>query len=105
LKGLGVTTKQRSSLFPDIPAIGELLPGYEVALWNGIVIPASTSSDIVSKLNSSIIKALNQPDLKQRLAEQGSDPAGNSPAEFKQFISTEVDKWAAIVKVSGAKVD
>jgi len=105
LKGLGVTTKQRSSLFPDIPAIGELLPGYEVALWNGIVMPANTPPDVVNKLNAAIVKALNQPDIRQRLAEQGSDPAGNSPAEFKQFISTEVDKWAAIVKVSGAKVD
>ena len=105
LKGLGVTTRQRSALFPDIPAIGELLPGYEVALWNGIVIPANTPADIVNKLNAAIVKALNQADIKQRLAEQGSDPAGNSPAEFKQFIATEVDKWAAIVRISGAKVD
>ena len=105
LKGLGVTTRQRSSLFPDIPAIGELLPGYEVALWNGIVIPATTPPDIVNKLNAAIVKALNQADIKQRLAEQGSDPAGNSPAEFRQFIATEVDKWANIVRISGAKVD
>ena len=105
LKGLGVTTKQRSSLFPDIPAIGELLPGYEVALWNGIAIPANTRADIVNKLNAAIVKALNQPDIRQRLAEQGSDPAGNSPAEFRQFIATEVDKWANIVRISGAKVD
>ncbi|HEY0722648.1 MAG TPA: tripartite tricarboxylate transporter substrate-binding protein, partial [Pyrinomonadaceae bacterium] len=105
LKGLGVTTKQRSSLFPDIPAIGELLPGYEVALWNGIVIPANTPPEIVARLNTAIVKALSQPDIKQRLAEQGSDPAGNSPVEFRQFISTEVDKWANIVRISGAKVD
>jgi len=69
LKGLGVTTKQRSSLFPDIPAIGELLPGYEVALWNGIVMPANTPPDVVNKLNAAIVKALNQPDIRQRLAE------------------------------------
>jgi tripartite-type tricarboxylate transporter receptor subunit TctC len=105
LKGLGVTTKQRSSLFPDVPAIGEVLPGYEVALWNGIVVPANTPPDIVNKLNGAIVKALNQPDIKQRLAEQGSDPAGNTPVEFRQFIATEVDKWGAIVRVSGAKVD
>jgi tripartite-type tricarboxylate transporter receptor subunit TctC len=105
LKGLGVTTRQRSSLFPDIPAIGEVLPGYEVALWNGIMIPANTPPDIVNKLNGAIVKALNQPDIKQRLAEQGSDPAGNSPAEFKQFIAAETEKWARIVKISGARVD
>ena len=105
LKGLGVTTKQRSSLYPDIPAIGEILPGYEVALWNGIVIPANTPADIVGKLNGAIIKALAQADIKQRLAEQGSDPAGNSSAEFRQFIASEVGKWAKLVQISGAKVD
>jgi tripartite-type tricarboxylate transporter receptor subunit TctC len=105
LKGLGVTTRQRSSLFPDIPAIGEVLPGYEVALWNGIVIPANTPAEIVNKLNNAIVKALNQADIKQRLAEQGSDPAGNSPAEFRQFIAAEVEKWGTLVRISGAKVD
>lgn len=105
LKGLGVTTKQRSSLYPDIPAIGEILPGYEVALWNGIVVPANTPADIVGKLNSAVVKALAQPDIKQRLAEQGSDPAGTTPAEFRQFIAGEVGKWAKLVQISGAKVD
>ena len=105
LKGLGVTTKQRSSLFPDIPAIGEVLPGYEVALWNGIMIPAHTPADIINKLNSAIMRSLGQEDIKLRLAEQGSDAAGNSPAEFRQFIATESEKWARIVRISGAKVD
>jgi len=105
LKALGVTTRQRSPLYPDIPAIGEVLPGYEVALWNGIMIPANAPADIIAKLNSSIVKALAQADIKQRLAEQGSDPAGNTPAEFRQFIAGEVGKWAKLVQISGAKVE
>ncbi len=105
LKGLGVTTRQRSSRYPDIPAIGEQLPGYEVALWNGILVPANTPADIIGKLNGAIIKALAQPDMKQRLAEQGSDPAGTTPAEFRQFIASEVGKWAKLVQISGAKAE
>ena len=84
-----------------MPAIGEVLPGYEVALWNGILAPAN----IVDKLNAAIVKVLNQPEVKARLAEQGSEPVGNSPAEFKQFIGTEVDKWRSLVRISGAKIE
>lgn len=105
LKGLGVTTRQRSLRYPDVPAIGEVLPGYEVALWNGIMAPANTPADIVTKLNAAIVKALNQADIKQRLAEQGSDPAGTSPAEFRKFIASELGKWAKLVQISGAKVE
>jgi len=105
LKGLGVTTRQRSSRYPDIPTIGEQLRGYEVALWNGILVPANTPTDIIGKLNSAINKALVQPDMKQRLAEQGSDPAGTTPAEFRQFIASEVGKWAKLVQISGAKAE
>ncbi len=105
LKGLGVTTRQRSSRYPDIPAIGEQLPGYEVALWNGIMVPVNTPADIINRLNGAIVKALAQADMKQRFAEQGSDPAGTTPAEFRKFIAAEVGKWAKLVQISGAKVE
>lgn len=105
LKGLGVTTRNRSPLYPDVPAIGEVLPGYEVALWNGIMLPAGAPADVVTKLNAAIVKVLAQADIKQRFAEQGSDPAPNSPAEFRQFIAGELGKWAKLVQISGAKVD
>jgi tripartite-type tricarboxylate transporter receptor subunit TctC len=105
LKGLGVTTRQRSPRYPDIPAIGEALPGYELAPWNGIFVPANTPPDIVNKLNNAIVKGLGQADIKQRLAEQGSDPAGNSPADFRQFIAGEIGKWAKLVQISGAKAE
>jgi len=105
VKALGITTKKRSPLLPEVPAIGEVLPGYEVALWNGILAPAKTPAEIVNKLNEAIVKVLNQADVKARLAEQGSEPVGNSPAEFKQFIAGEVGKWKELVRISGAKVE
>ena len=74
---------------------------YGTALWR----PANTPGELVAKLNSAIVKALGQADIKQRLAEQGSDPAGNTPAEFKQFIAGELGKRAKLVQISGAKVD
>ena len=105
VKALGITTKRRSPLLPEVPTIGEMLPGYEVALWNAILAPARTPADIVNKLNEAILKVLNQPEVRARLAEQGSEPVGNSPLEFRQFIATEVDKWRALVMISGAKVE
>jgi len=105
VKALGVTTRKRSALLPEVPAIGEVLPGYEVALWNGILAPAKTPPEILNKLNEAIVKVINLPETKVRLAEQGSEPVGNTPAEFKQFIAAEVGKWGELVKISGATVE
>jgi len=105
VKALGITTKKRSPVLPDVPTIAEALPGYEVALWNAILAPAKTPADIVSKLNEAIVKVLNQADVKARFAEQGSEPVGSSPAEFKQFIAAEVGKWKELVRISGAKIE
>lgn len=105
VKPLGVTTKNRSALLPDVPAIGEFLPGYEVALWNAIMAPAGTPPEIVDKLNAAILKLLADPEVKDKLAKQGSEPSGKTPAEFKQFIASETQKWAELVKISGARVE
>jgi len=105
VKALGITTKKRSPVLPDVPTIAEALPGYEVALWNAILAPAKTPADIVNKLNEAIVKVLNQADVKARFAEQGSEPVGSSPAEFKQFIAAEVGKWKELVRISGAKIE
>ena len=105
VKALGITTKKRSPVLPDVPTIAESLPGYEVALWNAILAPAKTPADIVNKLNEAIVKVLNQADVKARFAEQGSEPVGSSPAEFKQFIAAEVGKWKELVRISGAKIE
>ena len=105
VRALGITTKKRSPLLPEVPTIAESLPGYEVALWNAILAPARTPADIVNKLNEAIVKVLNLPEVRARLAEQGSEPVGNSPAEFTQFIAAEVGKWKELVRISGAKIE
>jgi tripartite-type tricarboxylate transporter receptor subunit TctC len=105
VKALGITTKARSALFPELPAIGEILPGYEVALWNGLLVPAKTPVDVVAKLNEAAVRVLHQPEVRKLLAEQGSEPVGNSYAEFRDFIASEVPKWRSLVELSGARVE
>jgi len=104
LKALGITTAKRSPLLPEVPTILESLPGYEVALWNGLLAPAKTPPDIIDKVNRATIEALRSPEVKAKLAEQGSEPVGNTPAEFKAFIDSELVKWRRLVEISGATV-
>ena len=105
VKALGITTRKRSPLLPEIPTINEYLPGYEVALWNGIVAPAQTSPEVVAKLSEAIAKVVSEPAVKTKLLEQGSEPTSKSPEEFKRFIADEVAKWRELVKISGARVE
>jgi tripartite-type tricarboxylate transporter receptor subunit TctC len=105
VKALGITTRKRSPLFPEVPTINEYLPGYEVALWNGIVAPTQTSPDVVNKLSQAIATVINQPAVKNKLLEQGSEPTSKTPEEFKRFIAEEVAKWRELVKLSGARVE
>jgi tripartite-type tricarboxylate transporter receptor subunit TctC len=104
LKALGITTAKRSPLLPEVPTIAESLPGYEVTLWNGLLAPAKTAPEIIDRINRATIDALRSDALKAKLAEQGSEPAGNTPAEFKTFIGTELVKWRRLVEISGATV-
>jgi tripartite-type tricarboxylate transporter receptor subunit TctC len=102
LRALGITTAARSPLLPDVPTIAETLAGYEVRLWNGLLAPAKTPPDIIERINRAAIDALRSSEVKAKLAEQGSEPVGNSPAEFKTFIASELVKWRRLVEVSGA---
>ncbi len=104
VKALGVTTVKRSPLLPEVAPIAETLPGYEIALWNGLVAPAKTPPEIIDRINKATIDALRSPELKAKLAEQGSEPVGNTPAEFKAFIDSELIKWRKLVEISGASV-
>lgn len=104
VRALGITTTKRSPLLSDVPPIAETLPGYEIALWNGLVAPAKTPPEIIDRINKATIDALRSPELKAKLAEQGSEPVGNTPAEFKTFIDSELVKWRKLVEISGATV-
>jgi len=105
LKPLAVTTKTRSSRIPNVPAITEILPGYEIVLWNGIFAPAATAPAIVNKLSSAIQTVMKDPAVLNKLAEQGSTALGSNSADFKQVVDAEIPKWAELIKMSGAKVD
>jgi len=105
LRALGVTTARRSAQLPDIPAIGEVLPGYEVALWNGIVGPAGLPAPVVARLGAEMVAIVGSPEMRAKLAEQGSEPVGSTPQEFAAFVAAEQPKWAELVRISGATVD
>jgi tripartite-type tricarboxylate transporter receptor subunit TctC len=103
LRALAVTSATRSDALPDVPTIGEFLPGYEATAWFGIGAPKNTPAEIVEKLNKAINAGLVDPQFKARLIELGGAPAPSSPADFGSFIASETEKWATIVRFSGAK--
>jgi len=105
LRALAVTTTNRSELLPDIPAIGEFLPGYEASAWHGIGAPRNTPTELVELLNKQINAGLADAKMKTRIADLGYQAYATSPAEFAKFIGEETDKWAKIVKISGAKAE
>lgn len=107
LKAFAVTSAVRSAALPDVPTVAEAgkLPGFEASSWFGLLAPAGTPPDIVSRVQQETAKALNTPAVKERLLAQGAIPSGNTPAEFAALIDAEIKKWGAVVKASGAKVD
>ena len=107
LKALAVTSLQRSSALPDVPTVEEAagLKGFDATSWFGLLAPAGTPPDIVSRIQQEVAKSLNTSAIKEKLLAQGAIPSGNTPAEFARHIDAEHKKWAPVVKTSGAKVD
>jgi tripartite-type tricarboxylate transporter receptor subunit TctC len=105
LRALGVTAGKRSDALPDVPTIGETVPGYEAVVWYGIVAPKGTLPEIVGTLNSAVNAVLADPKLKARLAELGGEAMPMTSAQFGKLIADETEKWAKVVKFSGAKAE
>jgi tripartite-type tricarboxylate transporter receptor subunit TctC len=103
LHALAVTTPERSDEFPDVPTIGEFVPGYEASAWYGIGAPEGTPADIIDKLNKETNAALADSKIKARLTEFGGTILAGSPVDFGKFIATETEKWAKVVKFAGIK--
>jgi tripartite-type tricarboxylate transporter receptor subunit TctC len=105
LRALGVTSASRAAALPDTPTVADTVPGFEASSWFGILAPAGTPRDVVTKINAETAKWLASPDAKEKLAGQGANVAGGSPDVFAKHIQVETAKWAKVVKESGAKVD
>jgi tripartite-type tricarboxylate transporter receptor subunit TctC len=104
LRALAVTTATRSEALPDIPTVGEFVPGYEASAWYGIGAPRNTPVEVIDKLNKEINAGLADPKIKARLADLGNAPLALSPADFGKLIAEETEKWAKVVKFAGAKI-
>ena len=105
LRGLGVTTAKRSPALPDLPAIGELLPGYASDFWFGMWAPAGTPREIISRVNQALVRILKQPEVLERLKTDGVTPVGSTPEEFARAIARDIPMWSKVVKAGNIKVD
>jgi len=105
LKALGVTGSRRAKAMPDVPAIAETLPGFDIQAWYGFLAPAGTPREIVNKIHDDAVAIIKRPDFQERLARDGIEPVANTPQEFAAQIKTDLGKWARIVKAANAKLD
>jgi tripartite-type tricarboxylate transporter receptor subunit TctC len=105
LRPLALTTGTRSQMLPDLPTVSEFVSGYEVSSWFGIGAPKATPAEIVETLNKGINAALADPKIKARIADLSSVPLAMTPADFTRLVATETEKWAKVIKFSGAKPD
>jgi tripartite-type tricarboxylate transporter receptor subunit TctC len=105
LRAIAVTTPQRLPSNPELPTVAEALPGFEVVGWYGVIGPANMPPPLVKRLHEELVKALNLPDVRARIEGDGSQPVGSSPEEFRRFMHADLDKWAKLVKESGAKLN
>ncbi len=105
LRALAVSTQKRAPLLPDVPALADTLPGFDVTQWNAVWAPAATPKDVLDKLSTEITRIVQSPDYKARMTDQGSEAIGNSPSELAAFQKAEIDKYRKIAQQANIKVD
>ena len=105
LRAVATLGPKRISQLPDVPAVSETLPGYEVTNWFGMVVPAATPRDVVTRLHAEILRVLRLPDVRDSLIAQGTEPVGSSPEEFGAFMKSEASKWARVIKEANIRAD
>jgi tripartite-type tricarboxylate transporter receptor subunit TctC len=105
LRALGVTSAKRSATVPEVPAVAEVLPGFEIVSWQAIFAPAGVPQPIVDKLSAEMIKAVKDPEITSKLVAQGIEPGGMTPAELAAFQKAELDKWARVIKTANIKAE
>jgi tripartite-type tricarboxylate transporter receptor subunit TctC len=105
LRALAVTTAMRAEALPDIPTVGDFLPGYEASSWYGIGAPRNTPAEIIDKLNKEINAGLADPKMKARLVDLGGTALSGSPADFGKLIADETEKWAKVIRAAGIKAE
>ena len=103
LRAYGVTSAARQPSLPDLPTIGETVPGFELQAWFGVFGPAKLPDGIVGKLNRAVVDALKDPKMREQLTREGASPAALTPAEFAAFVREDIERWAPVVRSSGAK--
>jgi tripartite-type tricarboxylate transporter receptor subunit TctC len=105
LRALAATTATRSEMLPDVPTVGEFVPGYEASTWSGVGAPKATPAEIVDKLNKEINAALADPNMKARLADLGSTPLVGSATDFGKLIAVETEKWGNVIRALNIKAE
>jgi len=105
VKPIAITSPKRAHIAPDIPTVAETFPGFSVLSITGVVVPSATPRDLVHEISADINRALQQPELRQRMKDNGMEPAGNTPEQFDAFIRSEIEKWAPIAKAAHLNLD
>ena len=105
LKALGITSRERSKLFPDVPPAAETVPGYEFAAWFGLYLPAKAPAAMAAELHAAVASVLAMPEVKERYAVLGMETVGSSPAEFERFMAGDLEKWGRVIRELGISAD